>query len=179
MSTITLIPWGKVLRPHGLNGELCIDVYADSPFLLDTLSRIYLQRQGHKPKPFAVAGWQPHGKRVLLCLDRLRGMRDEAAAWTGADILIRSRDLPPLKEGEYFCHQLVGCEVLLVSGDRLGRLEAVQQVAGPEVWSIMTPDAREVLFPAVNAFVRSIDLEARRIVIDPPEGLLEMYLPAQ
>ena len=176
MDKITLVHIGKVLRPHGLKGELCIDIYADSPFLLDRITRIYLQQPGHKPKPFAIEGWQPHGRRFLLRLDRLRGMRDEAARWTGADILMRSRDLPPLQEGEYFCHQLVGCQVVLVTGTFLGRLDGVQSFSGREVWAIVTNNGQEVLFPAENEFVRSIDLDARRIVIDPPPGLLDVYL---
>lgn len=176
MNKIILVPVGKVLRPHGLKGELCIDFYADSLFLLDDISRIYLQRQGHKPKPFAIERWQPHGRRIILCLDKLRGKRDEAACWTEAEILIRSRDLPPLEEGEYFCHELVGCEVFLSSGERLGRLEGVQSFSGREVWAILTPDGHEILFPAENDFVRSIELETGRIIIDPPEGLLDVYL---
>ena len=176
MDKITLVHIGKVLRPHGLKGELCIDIYADSPFLLDRVSRIYLQRQGHKPKPFAVEGWQPHGKRIILRLDRIEGARDEAARWTGADILMRSRDLPQLEEGEYFCHQLVGCDVVLPDGDHLGRLEAAQSYAGREVWTIVTPEGQEILFPAENDFVRTADLAAGRIVIDPPDGLLDIYL---
>ncbi|MGX9365658.1 ribosome maturation factor RimM [Desulfoplanes sp. PS50] len=176
MDKITLVPIGKVLRPHGLKGELCIDIYADSPFLLDRISRIYLQREGHKPKPFSVEGWQPHGNRVILRLDRFGGLREEALKWTGADILMRSRDLPALKEGEYFCHQLVGCEVSLKQGEHLGRLDAVQSFSGREVWTILTPRGQEILFPAENDFVLSIDLDARRIVIRPPEGLLDVYL---
>jgi 16S rRNA processing protein RimM len=176
MDKITLVHIGKVLRPHGLKGELCIDIYADSPFLLDRTTRIYLQRPGHKPKPFAVLGWQPHGRRFILQLDRFSGMRDEAAKWTGADILMRSRDLPPLEEGEHFCHQLVGCAVFLASRELLGRLEGVQTCSGREVWSIVTDGGREVLFPAENQFVRSIDLEGKRIVIDPPPGLVDIYL---
>ncbi|GAU09968.1 16S rRNA processing protein RimM [Desulfoplanes formicivorans] len=176
MDKITLVHIGKVLRPHGLKGELCIDIYADSPFLLDRVARIYLQQPGHKPKPFAVTAWQPHGRRIILRLDRFNGMRDEAARWTGADILMRARDLPPLEEGEYFCHQLVGCEVFLGSGDLLGRLDGVQSCSGREVWSIVTDGGREVLFPAENEFVRSVDVQANRIVIDPPPGLLDIYL---
>jgi 16S rRNA processing protein RimM len=176
MDKITLVPIGKVLRPHGLKGELCIDIYADSPFLLDRISRVYLQREGHKPKPFAVEGWQPHGNRIILRLTRFGGLRDEALRWTGAEILMRSRDLPSLEEGEYFCHQLVGCEVYLDQGEHLGRLEGVQNFSGREVWTIVTPQDQEVLFPAENDFVRSIDLKTRRIVIDPPEGLLDVYL---
>jgi 16S rRNA processing protein RimM len=103
-------------------------------------------------------------------------MRDEAAKWTGADILMRSRDLPPLEEGEYFCHQLVGCAVFLASRELLGRLEGVQTCSGREVWSIVTDNGQEVLFPAENQFVRSIDLAVKRIVIDPPPGLLDIYL---
>jgi 16S rRNA processing protein RimM len=176
MDKITLVPVGKVLRPHGLKGELCIAIYADSPFLLDGVLRIYLQQEGHKPKPFTVQAWQPHGNRIILRLDRFEGMREKALAWTGAEILVRSRDLPPLTEGEYFCHQLVGCEVYLEHGEHLGRLEGIQSFSGREVWTILTPSDREILFPAENDFVCSIDLKAGRIVIAPPEGLLDVYL---
>ncbi|WP_462323280.1 ribosome maturation factor RimM [Desulfoplanes sp.] len=176
MGKLTLIHIGRVLRPHGLNGELCIDIYADSPFLLDRTTRIYLQLPGHKPKPFDVQGWQPHGRRVILRLGKLVGMRDGAARWTGADILMRARDLPPLEEGEYFCHELEGCAVCLEAGGHLGRLGSVESFSGREVWAITTPDGEEILFPAEDRFVRTIDLRNRCIVIAPPDGLLDVYL---
>ncbi|MDD2218647.1 MAG: ribosome maturation factor RimM [Desulfoplanes sp.] len=176
MEKIQLVHIGKVLRPHGLKGELCIDIYADSPFLLDRVSRIYFQRPGHRPKPVVLSRWQPHGQRIIVALEATGGRRDEAAFWTGADILMRARDLPELDEGEYFCRQLEGMDVFLRGGEFLGHLENVLSLSGREVWKIITEDGKEILFPAVQEFVDSVDMEQKKIVITPPDGLLDVYL---
>jgi len=176
MEKIQLVHIGKVLRPHGLKGELCIDIYADSPFLLDRISRIYFQRPGHRPKPVVLARWQPHGRRIIAALEATETRREEASFWTGSDILVRARDLPELEKGEYFCRQLEGMDVFLSDDRFLGRLEDVLTLSGREVWKIISSDGKEVLFPAVQEFVDSIDLEQKKIVITPPEGLLDVYL---
>ena len=176
MDKIKLVHIGKVLRPHGLKGELCIELYADSPFLFERVSRVYFQRPGHKPRPVTLAQWRPHGQRMIISLDDQNERRDSAAFWTGADMLMRARDLPVLKEGEYFCHQLEGMDVYLGDGQLLGRLEEVQTFSGREIWKIVTGDGAEVLFPAIQDFVDSIDAGEKKIVISPPPGLLDVYL---
>ena len=72
-----LVPLGRVLKPHGLKGEFCVEIYADSPFILEGLNRLYLQLPGKKPRATALLSWRVHQGRALLLVERSTG-RDQA-----------------------------------------------------------------------------------------------------
>ncbi|NLY41532.1 MAG: hypothetical protein GX055_07950, partial [Desulfovibrionales bacterium] len=92
---VALVELGRVGKPHGLKGELCIDMFADSPLIFADLQRIYLRQEGKKPRPCAVLAAREHQGRALVLVDRCQG-RDQAEAWRGAVVLARERDLPPV-----------------------------------------------------------------------------------
>jgi 16S rRNA processing protein RimM len=82
-------------------------------------------------------------------------------------------DLPPLDENEVYLADLVGCEVVDGAGARIGVVKEVQY-AGQELLVVAREGAADALVPFVEPIIRSVDLEARRIVCDPPEGLLNL-----
>lgn len=174
LDPVRLVELGRVQKPHGLKGELCIELYADSPFLFEDVKRIYLQLPGKKPKPCELLEWRPHQGRALILVDRCQG-RDQAEAWRGAEVLVRERDLPELDEDEVRPEDLIGLPVLHVNGASIGHLADIQDVAGQEMWFIHDEEGREILLPAVEEFVRDIDLDGGVIIVDPPDGLLELY----
>lgn len=174
LDPVQLVELGRVHKPHGLRGELCIEMYADSPFLFEDLSRIYLRLPGKKPRPCVLEAWRPHQGRALILVDRVRG-RDEAELWRGAEVLARRRDLPPEDEDELRPEDLIGLPVMHILGHRVGALEDIRDVAGQEMWFIRDDNDNEILMPGVDEFIADIDLETGVIVIDPPDGLLELY----
>lgn len=174
LDPVKLVELGRVQKPHGLKGELCIELYADSPSLFADLTRVYLQLPGKKPKPCVLESWRAHQGRVLVQLDRSQG-RDQAEMWRGAELLARERDLPPRDEDEIDPEDLLGLPVVDADGVPVGVLDDIRDVAGQELWFIRDHAGNEILLPAVNEFVVDIDLENGVIVIDPPDGLLELY----
>ena len=164
---------GSVARPHGIRGELAVDWYADAP--PGAFGRLWLCRRGMEPLPVAVLASRSHKGRPLLLLDGVT-TRDEAEALRGALLCVPREDLPEPAEDEAYLADLMGADILLPDGRRLGRLDHVEMPAGQEVWAIRTDDGREILFPARPDFIRSFDLMARQVCIDPPEGLLDVYL---
>ena len=164
---------GSVARPHGIRGELAVDWFADAP--PGAFKRLWLCRRGSEPRPLAVLGTRLHKGRPLLLLEGVT-TRDEAEALRGALLCVPRPELPEPAEDEAYLADLMGADVLLPDGSRLGRLDHVEMPAGQEVWAIRTDDGREILFPARPDFIRSFDLKARQVRIDPPEGLLDVYL---
>ncbi|EPR41674.1 Ribosome maturation factor rimM [Desulfovibrio sp. X2] len=165
---------GEVVKPHGLRGELCVQWHAESPELCDDLPRVWLAPAAGRARSFAIASWRMHQKRLLLTLAGIDG-RDQAEAWRGARVYADADDLPSVDEGEVYLHELIGLSVQDESGAVLGRLEAV--MAEPqEVWTIRTPSGEEILFPARPEFVSEIDLDAGTVTVNPPPGLLDLYL---
>lgn len=168
-----LIHMGTLARPHGIKGEICIDWHADSPLLLD--APLWLQAGDEPPRRVRVLSRREHKGRPLLLLEGVTD-RTAAEALRGQKILMSRDSLPPPDEDEAYLEDLLGCEVLLPGGRRLGRLDHVEYPADQEIWVVVTDQDREILFPAQPCFIVGFDLDARTVTIDPPEGLLEVYL---
>lgn len=164
---------GAVARPHGIRGELAVDWYADAPPA--GFPRLWLARPGAEPQAVEVLASRVHKGRPLLTLAGVTS-RDGAEALRGALLCVPRAELPEPGEGEAYLTDLMGAEVVLPDGSRIGRLDHVEQPGGQEIWAIRTDAGREVLFPAQADFIRSFDLASRRVCIDPPPGLLDVYL---
>ncbi len=175
MAAKDLLTCGKVVKPHGLKGELCIIWYADSPLLLQESDKIYLRMPGKRPRAFQPEALREHRKRLLLQLEQITG-RDQAEKWRGAEILVHARDLPREEGDEVYLHELLGCRIYLESGEYLGMLQGFVPQKNGEVWQIVDEKGREFLFPAEDDFIVHLDPGEKKAVISPPKGLLELYL---
>ncbi|OBQ56266.1 ribosome maturation factor RimM [Halodesulfovibrio spirochaetisodalis] len=173
MTETHFIEIGLIVKPHGLRGEVCVNYFADSPFLLK--GSVWLQKGKSNPVEHKVVSSRPHKGQELLTLESCRD-RNCAEELRNVKVLVPDVDLPELTEEEVYLHQLEGMTVLLEDGSKLGRITAFQFNLGAEVWVITTEDKKEVLFPATEEFVRNIDLEEETITIAPPPGLLDIYL---
>lgn len=116
-----------------------------------------------------------HKGRVLLTLKGVDG-RDQAENLRGMEVMVREADLPAAAEDEVYMYELEGMSVELENGTVVGTISNFILSPGQETWVITSSDGKEVLFPAVEEFVMSVDLDAEKVVIDPPEGLLDVYL---
>ena len=172
----SLMTLGKIVKPHGLQGELCVNPYTDSPFLFEGLQRLYLCLPGGRPRRYTVAGVRFNRDRPLISFLEIRG-RDQAESLRGAEVMARRRDLPDEDPEAILIVDLQGLQVYRSDGLFLGRLREVQSHAGQEVWVIDHPEGHEILFPAADPFVLEVDLGTGLVRIDPPPGLLELYLP--
>lgn len=169
-----LVGVGRVLKPHGLRGELCVEIHASSPLFFEGLSRIYLELPGRNARPCIVEAWRPHQNRVLLQVDRSQG-RDQAETWRGARVLVRERDLPVVDEEAFCPEDILGLPVFRVDGRRVGVLEDMRDMAGQEIWFVRDEAGNEILLPAVEEIVVEVDLEQGLVRVDPPDGLIELY----
>lgn len=189
MAATGLVQVGVLLKAHGIRGECVAALNLEEPKLLLEVSGLYVLPPGSAvpgpevpprswPAPTKVVGLREHQGRQLL---RLTGVTDRTRAeqLRGSLLCIPAEDLPPSGDDAIYCRELPGCAVVLEDGRPLG---IVRTVLAPtpeqEIWSIETPDGREVLFPAHPQTVLELDMAARRLRIAPPEGLLELYLGA-
>lgn len=147
--------------------------HAASPPHLD--AHVWLQEKSDGvPHPVRVLSLRRVGRHTLILLE---GVTDRTAAATlhGARLLMRREDLPELEDDEAYTQDLLGCDVLLANGNYLGRLDHVEYPAGQEVWAIQTPEGCEVLFPARSEYIMQFAKDRSVVVINPPEGLVDIY----
>jgi 16S rRNA processing protein RimM len=137
---------------------------------------LYVQLGAETPRAARVAAVRMHKGCPLALLEGV-GDRTEAEKLRGARLLLPEDELPEKVGNELYLHQLPGLEAVLhESGRSIGHIDHVEFPGGQEVWAIRTDGGGEILFPAVAAFVVSVDVEKGRVVIDPPPGLLEICL---
>ncbi len=160
---------GRVLRPHGIRGELRVEILTDYPERVSQLPRLYVG-EGHRP--YAVDGVRFHKGAMLL---KLAGCddRNAAEALRGEMLYVALEDAVPLEEGEYYLFQLEGVEVFTEEGERLGEIVEVLATPGANDVYVVHGLRGELLIPAIREVVRSWDLEAGRMVIRPLPGLIE------
>jgi 16S rRNA processing protein RimM len=159
-----LVEVGVVTRPHGVRGELRVVPHQpDSTTLLDA-DAVWIDGARHE-----VVGARSTKDAILLRLAEISD-RDVAAELRGAPVAVPRAQLD-LVDGEILLADLVGCQVVTSGGDAWG--EVVRIETGPQDRLVIDPGGggRERQLPLVDEFVRSIDLEARLITIDPPDGL--------
>ncbi len=164
---------GRLVKPHGVKGDIRVDYYAESPELL---KKPLMLRAGRlTPRPVCVQAWKLWRDQLIL---KIEGCDDRSRAeeLRGQELLIDASFLPETEEDEPYLRDLTGLSVQLEDGSALGRLENISFPAGQEIWHIRTPDGKhEILFPAVPDFVRAINLSFGIAIIAPPAGLVELY----
>ncbi len=167
-----MLQMGMIGRAHGIKGELTVDWHANAtPKVND---RIFLQSPQQGPLSFILSGLRPHKGRLLMLLEGVND-RSTAEKLNGSKIFMPRDQLPPLAENEVYLQDLPGCQVILPNGQTVGILDHIEFPANQEIWAITDDSRREILFPAQACFIESIDLQNRRIIISPPEGLLDIY----
>ena len=170
-----LVEIGTLARPHGIRGEIRVNYYADSLELLRG-DVVYLQAGNKPPRKMEIDTVRMHQGTPLI---RFVEAPDRTAAefLRGQTLLIPESALPELDEDEVYLHDMLGLSVVLdATGQKLGVLDHVLFHGEQEFWSILMPEGKEILLPAVPEFVADIDLDTEIIRITPPEGLLELYM---
>jgi 16S rRNA processing protein RimM len=165
MPPTTDVAVGRIAGVFGVRGELKCDPTSAGRTVISAGAELRC-RQSDVPSTIRIENVRAHKGRLLI---RISGVDDAraAAAYAGA-ILFASRAEIALQPGEYLDDDLIGCTVYGKSGSAYGRVERVEHFPSSDMLVI---EGRMV--PMVGAIVTSIDLDRRRIVIDPPEGLLD------
>lgn len=163
---------GRVLRPHGVRGEVRVEMHTAQPERFTWLEQVYLATHPDdvQPRPVPVTGARFHKKVVLL---KLGGYEDRNAAETlrGRWLLVPEEDAIPLEEDEYYLYELEGLAVFSDEGERLGVLVEVLETKANNVFVVAGPRG-EVLLPDIDEVVQEIDFETGRVVVHLLPGLL-------
>jgi 16S rRNA processing protein RimM len=153
---------GYVARAHGLRGEVRVHLHAAGSTALFDVEQVFV---GGVPRRIVSAR---AGSGAVLVLFEGIDDRAGAEALRGQPVAVRREDVP-LAEGEYFLADLPGCEVVTEAGEPLGAVVAVEP--GAQDLLVIQDEQVERLLPLVPEFVRSVDVAARRIVVELPEDL--------
>jgi 16S rRNA processing protein RimM len=174
MATAGLVAVGEVLKPYGLRGEVKVRPLTDQPQeRFERLGDCFLwEPESGRREPCRVASSRFEGDTVLV---RLEGVEspEAARAFAGRLLAVEREQALPAAPGRFYPWQMEGAAVQTPDGRTVGRFARVESGGAQELW-VVDDGAREHLIPAVPAIVLEVNVAERRIVIDPPEGLLEL-----
>jgi 16S rRNA processing protein RimM len=163
---------GRVARPHGIRGQMFVHPETDFPEERFSVgSTLFAFRDG-RIEPFTVAAFRMQQGRPVIGLDGVSDP-DEARKLAGLEFRVPVDALAALPEGTFYRHDLVGCAVETREGHAVGTVLEVEGDLGNS--RLVVSGARgELLIPLATEICTSIDPQAKRIVIAPPDGLLEV-----
>ncbi len=165
---------GKVLSPHGVSGHVKVYPYSDFPERINLLVRVELLLDLER-RMFEIETASVYGRFWLVKFKGIES-REGAARIRGSLVVIPKQGRMPLPEGSYYHDQLIGLQVYTSDGKLLGRICDLLITGGHDLFLIEREDRedRKTLIPAVRKFIRKIDLQAESMVVDLPEGLIDL-----
>lgn len=166
---------GHVARPHGLRGQVVVNPDTDFPRERFRLGAELFVRRGREVDRRTVGDVRFHRDRPVLSLSGIDTV-EAARELAGAELLVPRDQLEPLPDGTFYLHELIGCGVELADGTRLGVVTEVQGPPGGARWLVVATSRGELMVPLAVSICPIIEQAARRIVIDPPDGLLDLNL---
>lgn len=162
---------GEIVRPHGIRGELKVIPTGSWPAEERPIRRAGMRLKKRAFRWIEVTAVRKHGDAYII---RIAGVNDrtEAEQLRGGQLLVKKGELPRLEEDTYYKEDLIGLAVSTTDGEYIGRLEEVFSGGGHDIYVVRNGE-KEVLIPAVKAYIKTIDLTERTVTIEAVEGLLD------
>ncbi|MEP7076535.1 MAG: ribosome maturation factor RimM [Acidobacteriota bacterium] len=166
-----LVAIARIVRPRALRGEVVAEMLTDFPDRFERLKEVIAVFPDGTRAGLKIEEHWFQKQRIILkfagydSIESVEPLRE-------AEICISEADAVELGDGEYFDWQLSGCRVTTVDGSDIGEVSGIMRTGGTELLSVTGPE-KEFLIPFAESICLEVDIEKKRIVIDPPEGLLE------
>ena len=160
---------GKLRRPHGLRGEILMEILTDFPGRLDADVVVYA---GDEHQPLSIMSTRKHRQALLVTFDGYDD-RESVGELRNKFVYVRADDRPPLPDGKYYFHELIGLQVVTDKGENLGELTDILETGANDVYIVKpSNDGKDILLPAIDPVILKIDLEQGQILVHILPGLI-------
>ncbi|HEY62758.1 MAG: 16S rRNA processing protein RimM [Anaerolineales bacterium] len=161
---------GKLHRPHGLTGEIIMSVWTDFPERLTPGTKVFLGKDYKIVKIHSVR-W--HRNDILISFENYE-TREAVGVFRNQEVFVRADDRPPLKDGFYYLHQLLGLRVVEDSNKKLlGFLVEVLETGANNVFIIRPESGKDILLPDIDSVILNINFEEGEMIVHLIPGLVE------
>lgn len=157
-------------KPHGIRGEIRSTVLTDFPDLLEPGTRIFI---GPKHRPAEIKTVRQHGSDLLISLVDYPD-RTAVEVLRNQLVFLREEDCPPLSEGEFYIHEVVGLQVVSDQGEKLGQVKEVILTGANDVYVVERAGERDLLLPAIEDVILDIIPEKKLMRVHLIPGLLDI-----
>lgn len=159
---------GKVRRPHGIHGELVMEVFTDFPDRLRPGMLVYL---GPQRQPLRLTSTRWHKEALLIGLEGCTNP-EAAGSYRSQPVYVMAAERPVLADGEYYHHQIIGLSALSEEGQVLGQVTEILETGANDVLVVSPAHGPQILIPYRDEFVLQVDLEKKTILLRLIPGLL-------
>lgn len=158
---------GFLRRPHGLNGEIIMDLHTDFPERMKIGRKLFI---GEEYQPMTLTSVRPHQSGLLVKFKDIETPED-AGKYRNQWVFIKAKDAPPLPDGQIYQYQLIGFKVVDESENPLGTLAEILETGANDVYVVKDDSGKELLLPAIPSVILDLDTSRRLIRVHLLEGL--------
>lgn len=166
-----LVPLGEIVATHGLDGWLRLNPLNPTSKTLSPGLSVHLQKSG-KHWQDEIEASKRHKNQLLIKFRDVNHI-DRAERYVGSILLVDETSLEVLTPGQFYQYQIVGFAVFDLKGRAIGTISGILSTPGGELYVVQGTD-KEYLVPAAKELIEQVDFGARKVVINPPEGLLDL-----
>lgn len=164
---------GKIVNTQGIKGEVRVISQTDFPEKrYKEGAHLTLFREKHQPLLLTIASHRKHKNFDLLAFEDYLSINDVEAFRDGV-LKVAEDDLTDLAENEYYYYEIIGLEVVDETGKSLGKISEILSPGANDVWVVSRQGQPDILLPYIAAVVKKIDLAAKKVLVDLPEGLID------
>jgi len=160
---------GIIVKPQGIKGEVKVKPVSPDPERFYDLDKVYIRVE--KILTYSIENIRISNSFVFLKLAHINS-RNDAELLRGKEILISEDQLIDLDEGEYFVHDLIGCQIISEDGLIIGEIEDIIQSSSNDIYLVKNRKGHEYLIPAIADVIQKVDIQAKQITIHVLDGLL-------
>ena len=162
---------GAVTGTHGLKGEVKVFTLSDDPYRFESLEKVIFSSK-HEERELTIERVRYFKQTTILKFKGLDRIED-VERMKGGYLRVRREDALPLEEGEYYTADLIGMDVFLEDGTKLGTLSDVLQTGANDVYAVRTETGKEVLIPAIADCILTVEVEAQKMTVHLLDGLMD------
>ena len=159
---------GFLRRPHGLNGEIIMDLHTDFPERMRSGRKLFV---GEEHRAMTLTSVRPHQSGLLV---KFKGVEtpEDAAVFRNQWVYIKAKDAPLLPAGQIYRHELIGFGIVDENDNPLGQLVEILETGANDVYIVKDESGRELLLPAIPSVILHLDLDARLMRVHLLDGLV-------
>jgi 16S rRNA processing protein RimM len=166
---------GRIGRAHGIRGQVTIEVRTDDPELRFAVGSTLVTEPAERG-PLVVSDYRNHSGRLLLAFEGVADRNASEALRNTMLVVFADPDETPDDPDEFYDHQLMGLRVETEDGTVLGEIADLLHLPGQDTLAVKREGRPELLIPFLTQFVPVVDVKGGRVVVTPPDGLVDLDL---
>lgn len=165
---------GSITKKHGTSGDVVVYLDTDQPNAYTNLESVLIRRGGDLI-PFFISDITPLKEHQFRFTFEEINSIEEAESWIDSELYLPLALLPPLSGKKFYFHEVIGFEVIQNQSESIGLIQEVLDRPTQPILVIKDSNDTEILIPAIDEFIDSIDRPEKKLYIQAPEGLIDLY----